>query len=156
MRSTISMLFVSLAGCAPSEPARTPQEIQAELAAASFEPYVEDRGDGLRVELLAPGDGPRVASGSRVTLHYNAYVPGEPKPFDTTRESGIPIELDLSGSAGPRPLPGLARGLLGLARGAKARLTIPAALAWGPSGNPGGGVPAGSDVVYAVEILEVR
>ncbi|MCK6448797.1 MAG: FKBP-type peptidyl-prolyl cis-trans isomerase [Planctomycetes bacterium] len=151
-----SALVGALAACGRNEHEPTAEELRAEVAAAHFTPYVEERAAGLRVEVLAPGEGPAITASSRVTLHYNAYVPGIEKPFDTTRESGIPLELDLSGGSGPRPLAGLALGLVGLKRGSKAKLTIGAPLGFGDTGNPGGGVPAGSDVVYAVEILEVR
>lgn len=151
-----SVLVGVFAACGHDDHEPTAEELRAEIAAAHFTPYVVERAEGLRIEVLAPGDGPEITASSHVTLHYNAYVPGVEKPFDTTRESGIPLQLDLSGASGPRPLAGLALGLVGLKRGAKAKFTIGAALGFGDAGNPGGGVPAGSDVVYAVEILEVR
>jgi FKBP-type peptidyl-prolyl cis-trans isomerase len=158
MRLAILTFVLPLAACSPSE---TQAPVASESAAPAvaqpaFEPTVVQRENGLKIELLAPGSGPTIAIDSRVTLHYAAYVPGNEKPFDDTREGGIPLELDLSGRHGPKPLAGLALGLVGLRRSAKAKLTIPAALAWGDAGGPGSSVPPQSDVVYSVEILEVR
>ncbi|MBI5434109.1 MAG: FKBP-type peptidyl-prolyl cis-trans isomerase [Planctomycetes bacterium] len=162
MRLANSMWLVPLAACSPSAPsqpeadAAAAETSAATLAPAPFQSYVERRDDGLRVEVFAPGDGPAITASSRVTLHYNALLPEAAKPFDTTRETGIPLELDLSGASGPKPIRGLALGLIGLKRGSKAKLTVPPALAWGEAGNPAGGVPEKSDVIYSVEILEVR
>ncbi|MCE9596312.1 MAG: FKBP-type peptidyl-prolyl cis-trans isomerase [Planctomycetes bacterium] len=152
MRLALPILFVALTACTPA----TSEHASETAATATFETYVEKRDDGLQIEVFAPGDGPAIGPTSRVVLHYNALLPGATKPFDSTRESGIPLELDLGASSGPKPVPGLARGLIGLKRGAKAKLTLPPALAWGDAGNPANGVPAASDVVYSIEILEVR
>jgi FKBP-type peptidyl-prolyl cis-trans isomerase FkpA len=156
VRASLSILLV-LGACSPS-PSDVPAAHAAEHApaASTFRPYVEQRDGGLRVEWLAPGEGPTITATSHVVLHYNALLPGATKPFDTTRESGIPLELDLGAAHGPKPVSGLCLGLVGLKRGSKAKLILPPALAWGEAGNPANGVPAGSDVVYSVEILEVR
>lgn len=162
MRLANLMWLVPLAACSPSAPspsdasAAHAETTAATLAPVDFQSYVEERADGLRVEVFAPGDGPAITASSRVTLHYNALLPQASKPFDTTRETGIPLELDLAGNGGPRPIRGLELGLIGLKVGSKAKLTVPPALAWGDAGNPAGGVPAKSDVIYSVEILEVR
>lgn len=110
-----------------------------------------ERSGGLVVEILRDGEGPAIRTGSRVTLHYVARPAGSSQPFDSTRARGVPMSLEY----GRTPLvPGLRRGLEGLAPGAQARIFVPANLAWGDSEE--GPVPPGTNVVFEVEILQVR
>ncbi len=169
--TTILLATLSLAACSqenaePKVDTKSESSASAEHEAAptsttpalpnDFETKVYDRGDGLKVEIYAPGSGPEIATGSHVRFHYDARIVGKSETFDSTRGSGIPMELEIGSSRGPKPIEGLSRGLIGLRAGSRAKLTIPAKLAWGEQGNSQIGVPPNSEVSFAVEILSVQ
>jgi FKBP-type peptidyl-prolyl cis-trans isomerase len=118
-------------------------------------PRTEQRGDGLVVEVHAPGQGASVTAQDSVRVHYTAFLPGSEKPFASTRASGAPLVVHLA-SGRPRVIEGLRRGLVGLRPGARVTLRIPAALAWGADGIPSSGVPADADVVFEVDVLALE
>jgi FKBP-type peptidyl-prolyl cis-trans isomerase len=171
MRPLVAACLVLLAACSPAEPDQaststeaTPEQhasasaakAAAEASDAPAQPTVIDRGDGLTVEVERAGAGVEVAGDSSVTLHYRAFVAGAEKPFDSSYDAGLPLDVKLGAGARPRLIDGLARGLVGLRAGSKAKLKIPAALGWGSAGNEGSGVPKDADLVYEVEVVGVR
>jgi len=92
---------------------------------------------------------------SQIVVRFHGTIADGPV-IDTTR-GGDPV--------GPWPLdqlmPGWQRGLVGMRAGGIRRLEIPAALAYGdlPVSDPDTGevrIPAGSDLVYTVELIELR
>ena len=141
-------------------------------------PITEQRGDGLVVEVTERGDGPAIAAGASILLHYDAFLAerpaasgepveagagdgpegerAEPTPFDSSRTRGAPLHLRLESGARPRVIEGLRRGVLGLRAGSRATLRIPAHLAWGSAGNAGIGVPPDAAVVFEVHVLSVE
>lgn len=162
MRARSLLVLVLLAACdrtrAPESPdSAGPGDASAPASeSARPQPRVIDLGDGAAVEILVPGEGPAPQAGGRVLFHYKAFVQGQSEPFDTTRKVGIPLEVELDGSSSRRPIEGLARALPRLRQGTRARVTIPALLGWGAAGNPGAGVPPDSDLMFEVEVVDVR
>lgn len=122
--------------------------------AATSSPRRIDHGDGLVTEIFEQGDGKRVSSGSKVRLHYRAHEAGEGEPFDSTYATGVPIELVIGGGAGGRSIPGLDRGLIGLAEGCEARIGVPARFAWRDA-TPPSGVSKDSELVFWVRVVSV-
>ncbi len=101
---------------------------------------------GLAILVLKPGAGTQHPSaGSRVTLNYTGWT-ADGDLFESTVTSGHPASFQL-GTA----LAGWREGLKYMVAGEKARLWIPAALAYGehPANKM---VPAG-DLVYDIELL---
>jgi FKBP-type peptidyl-prolyl cis-trans isomerase len=151
--------FIVLAGCggdgddvSPKDPGASTTPAGDSSAAAGAAAI--DMGDGLLLEVLRPGDGPVASTGCRVGVTYRARVKDAETPFDATPAGGAPLEFTL-GVSKLRVIEGLSRGLDGLREGARAKLTIPSALAWGASGNPSAGVPENADVVYEVHLVSV-
>lgn len=110
----------------------------------------------LAVHVTKPGDGTPATAGRRVWIDYSASLVDAAKPFDSTRATRAPLEVDLSVGARLPVIEGLRRGLEGLKPGCTARLEIPAKLAWGEKGNPAVGVPANADVVFEVTVIDVQ
>jgi FKBP-type peptidyl-prolyl cis-trans isomerase len=102
--------------------------------------------DELRIEELAPGDGPTAEPETEVTIRFTA-----------TLEDGTPILranepytflLDMG-----EVIVGLDRGVTGMRAGGKRRLTIPPSLGYANRGAPG--IPKGATLVFEVELLAV-
>ena len=96
------------------------------------------------------------SSGSTVRLHYEAFLAEAEAPFDSTYRGGMPLCFGLESGARPRVIDGLRMGLTGLRAGTRATLHIPAALAWGATGNPSIGVGENADVTMIVHLLSVE
>lgn len=143
-----------VAGAAEGDAASAASGTEGGPAEEAQEPEV-----GLVVEILEHGDGPIVHTGATIRVHYEAWLAeahaGDGAPFDSSLSRLVPLELRL-GSSGADVIEGLARGLLGLRTGCRARLLIPAELGWGATGNPAAGVAPDSDLVYEVRVLSVR
>lgn len=110
----------------------------------------------LGVQVTKTGTGTAAGTGRQVTIHYRASLPDAEKPFDSTFSSNRPLEVQLGPDAKLKVIEGLRRGLEGLTPGSEVRLEIPASLAWGEKGNPAVGVPANSDVIFEVHVLDVQ
>lgn len=110
----------------------------------------------LGIEVTKTGTGTAATAGRHVTIHYKASIADAEKPFDSTFASNRPLEVELGVGAKLHVIEGLRRGLEGLMPGSEVRLKIPASLAWGEKGNPAVGVPANADVVFEVQVLDVR
>lgn len=110
----------------------------------------------LGIQVTKTGSGTAATEGRTVTLHYKATLADGEKPFDSTFATRRPIEVVLGAGAKLPVIEGLRRGLEGLTPGSEARLQIPAGLAWGEKGNPAVGVPADADVVFEIQVLDVR
>lgn len=116
-------------------------------ASVPLEREEQNTPSGLRYLDLLEGLGPAVADGDRVRIEYEARLEDGTR-IDSTLERGKPLLVRV----GEAPLAGLNEGLVGMRRGGKRRLSIPAALAYGEQGVPGL-VPAGATIVIEVELL---
>ena len=104
---------------------------------------------GLKLLVQEKGSGPVVVKGRPVQLHYYGYLPNGTM-FDNSFEKRHPLAFP----AGVGQVnAGLDEGVQLLNRGARAYLFIPNKLAYGNEEDAGGKIPAGSDLVFYVEIL---
>lgn len=104
------------------------------------------------VDVIA-GTGPELQAGQTAVVHAMLVRGDNLVVLTDTWASNTPTELLLvpNGAA----LPGLVEGLVGARVGAQRVITIPAADAYGPDGNPRIGLPAGADLIVVVEVLGV-
>jgi FKBP-type peptidyl-prolyl cis-trans isomerase len=130
---------------AASDPALAAASDTAQGALARSE-----REGGLVLELQRAGDGRAARAGDRVRFHQRITSADGTREFDSTWASGVPLEARLGHG---ELIAGLERGLDGLAPGARAKLEVPAALAWGSTGF--GSVPADTALVIELELLGV-
>lgn len=104
---------------------------------------------GVVAEDMKIGDGKEVKPGAVVTVHYHGTLASNGNKFDSTYERSSPATMPLT-----MLIKGWQVGIPGMKIGGVRKLTIPAAMAWGdkPFGEA---IPASSDVVFIMEVLDV-
>jgi len=105
---------------------------------------------GLKVEVLQEGDGILPVQGQKVFVHYKGMLL-DSTVFDQSYDRGEPIAFPIGTG---RVIPGWDEGIAMLSVGSKARLTIPADLAYGDREIPG--IPANSTLVFEVEMMDIQ
>ncbi len=109
---------------------------------------VETTDSGLQYEILKEGDGEKPSGEDRVRVHYTGeLISGE--VFDSSRERGEPVTFGLN-----QVIPGWIEGLQLMSEGSRAKLYIPAELAYGPGGNQR--IGPNETLVFDVELLEIN
>ena len=114
----------------------------------------QQRINRLEIEDLYVGSGKTVAEGDQVTVNYIGSLADDGEIFDSSYKSGD-SQTESSTFALDRVIAGWSEGLLGMKVGGQRRLSIPAYLAYGQEGHPDGGVPADSDLIFQIELLDV-
>lgn len=113
---------------------------------------------GLRYAVRQPGTGPLASPGTRVTVHYTGFLP-DGKVFDASVKQGGPIRVRAGRG---EVIKGWDEALLLLPEGTRARLWIPARLAYGGKGarNPDDEsrylIPPDTDLVFELEVVKVK
>ncbi|WP_030484335.1 FKBP-type peptidyl-prolyl cis-trans isomerase [Nocardioides aequoreus] len=103
----------------------------------------------LQAYTLVEGEGPRIENPERVTAHYLGQVWGGDEPFDSSYERGEPSTF----SVGLSVVEGWSRGLEGVREGSRVMLVIPPRLGYGDEDREG--IPAGSTLVFVIDVLGV-
>lgn len=99
------------------------------------------------VELEA-GDGDTLELGDTALIRYVYFRADNGVALETNWANeavGIPYNEEL--------LPGLLDGMDGMQVGERRAITIPPDEAFGPDGNPQAGLPAGTDIVFVIELV---
>ena len=106
------------------------------------------------------GKGKEATLGSNVVVHYTGWFhkPLAPKQrgrkFDSSLDAGRePLEFQLGAG---RVIKGWEQGVAGMKVGGKRTLIIPSALAYGKRGAGGGEIPPDADLIFDVELLNVK
>ena len=92
-------------------------------------------------------------------MHYTGWLhkPLAPKQrgkkFDSSFDRGEPLNFQLGAGS---VIKGWEQGVTGMKVGGKRTLIIPSALAYGKRGAGGGVIPPDSDLIFDVELLDVR
>ena len=125
---------------------------QPRVTGAIDDPQIEvpagDPPQELVVQTLIRGAGPEVTADSTITADYRAWL------WDGT-------QVDDTYAAGPEPgalstlIPGWAEGLPGQTVGSRVLLVVPPAMAF-PDGVPEANIPAGSTIIYVVDVLHAQ
>lgn len=103
---------------------------------------------GLRYEIIEEGSSTRPGATDKVKVHYEGkLINGD--MFDSSLRRGEPIEFGLN-----RVIKGWTEGLQLIGEGGKIKLYVPAELGYGSTARPG--IPAGSTLIFDVELLEVN
>ncbi|MCL7945580.1 FKBP-type peptidyl-prolyl cis-trans isomerase [Marinobacter sp. ATCH36] len=109
---------------------------------------VETTDSGLQYEIVEEGNGEKPTAEDRVQVHYTGeLISGE--VFDSSRERGEPVTFGLN-----QVIPGWTEGLQLMSEGSRAKLYIPAELAYGPGGNQR--IGPNETLVFDVELLEIN
>jgi len=131
----------------PSQTAQTTQQTTKELP-VDQSMIVTDPITELKTEDTQEGTGAEATAGATVKVNYKGAIAKDGKIFD---QSSKPIELSLS-----QVIDGWKEGIPGMKVGGKRKLLIPAAKAYGAQGTPDGSIPPNSDLVFEVELVEVK
>jgi len=104
---------------------------------------------GLQYEELTAGTGKNPVAADTVKVHYKGQLI-DGTEFDSSYSRGEPVSFPLNGV-----IPGWTEGLQLMKEGGKARLVIPADLAYGPGGM-GNAIGPNETLVFEVELLEIN
>jgi FKBP-type peptidyl-prolyl cis-trans isomerase FkpA len=146
MRSTFSaaaLALTVLAGAASTVRA------DAALAAAAKEASATVTKSGLVYRSLKDGTGASPAASDKVKVHYKGTFP-DGKEFDSSYKRNEPTEFPLNGV-----IPCWTEGVQLMKVGGKAKLTCPAAIAYGARGA-GGVIPPNATLVFEIELLAIN
>jgi FKBP-type peptidyl-prolyl cis-trans isomerase len=106
---------------------------------------------GLKYSLLSPGDGATYPkAGDVVAVHYTGWF-ADGKKFDSSRDRGEPLYFEVGRG---KVIKGWDEALPLLSKGARAKLTVPSDLAYGPAGRPPR-IPGNATLTFDVELLDV-
>jgi FKBP-type peptidyl-prolyl cis-trans isomerase FkpA len=108
--------------------------------------------DGLVIEEIKVGSGKEALDGKKVSVHYTGTLLNG-KKFDSSRDRNQAFEFSLGAG---QVIKGWDQGVKGMKIGGKRKLTIPAALAYGDRDVGNGLIPAGSTLMFDVELLKVE
>lgn len=115
-----------------------------------------DLGEALLVDVLREGTGKVARATSTVALHYEGRTETGDEPFVSTRGRFQAERFELDPKSSRRPIEGLARALVGLAQGARVRVHVPGHLAYGKAAVREFGIDEHADLLFDVELVEVR
>ncbi|MGF7228789.1 MAG: FKBP-type peptidyl-prolyl cis-trans isomerase [Candidatus Saccharibacteria bacterium] len=93
------------------------------------------------------GTGSTAKAGDTVTVDYTGAVAATGIIFQSSKDSGNPVSLDLN-----NVIEGWKEGIPGMKVGGVRRLLIPAAMAYGANPPSGSGIPANADLVFDVTL----
>ena len=111
---------------------------------------------GVELETLTEGTGPSPAADDVVFVKYVGKL-ADGTEFDRSQEVPLPVE-GIFPEGNPLPLaqmvPGFREGAMKMQKGGKYTLFIPADQGYGASPPPGAPIPANSDLVFDVELVD--
>jgi peptidylprolyl isomerase len=110
---------------------------------------------GLRYEDHKVGDGAEAVKGKIVVVHYTGWLDDhgkKGKKFDSSVDRGKPFTFPLGAG---RVIKGWDEGVAGMKVGGKRTLYIPSSLGYGARGA-GRAIPPNADLIFDVELLEVK
>jgi FKBP-type peptidyl-prolyl cis-trans isomerase FkpA len=120
------------------------------LAAAAAEAGALTTPSGLVYRSLKEGSGASPAATDTVKVHYRGTFP-DGREFDSSFKRNQPASFPLN-----RVIKCWTEGLQRMKVGGKARLTCPAAIAYGDKGAGGGEIPPGAVLRFEVELLAIN
>ena len=107
----------------------------------------------LAVNTQRPGDGTtRPAPGDKLSMHYVGTLAGSGAKFDSSRDRGKPFDFTIGVG---QVIKGWDQGVMKMSLGERATLQIPSELGYGRRGA-GRAIPPNADLVFDVELLEIR
>lgn len=104
----------------------------------------------LEIIDISAGTGPEVPKGATITAHYTGALCKNGIIFQSSHDFGRPITFGLD-----QVIQGWTQGVPGMRVGGMRRLIIPAEMAYGSS-SPARNIPANSDLVFDIELTEIK
>ena len=143
-------------------PANPANPVNPNPDATQAAPTAQPAQQGPQVEKIdhVVGKGKEATVGSTVVVNYTGWfykplaLKQHGKKFDSSLDAGRePLEFRLGAR---QVIKGWEQGVAGMKVGGKRTLIIPSELAYGKRGAPGGGIPADADLIFDVELLNVK
>lgn len=122
---------------------------QDALTRAALEPGAATTPSGLIYRSLKEGTGPSPQASDTVRVHYRGTFP-DGREFDSSYKRGQPATFPLN-----RVIKCWTEGVQRIKVGGKAKLTCPAAIAYGERGA-GSDIPPGATLQFEVELLGIE
>lgn len=111
---------------------------------------VKTTPSGLQYKVLTEGTGKSPKATDTVTVNYRGSLL-DGTEFDSSYKRGEPISFPLN-----RVIPGWTEGVQLMKEGAKYQFYIPANLAYGKQGTPGGPIGPDETLIFDVELIKVK
>ena len=128
--------------------AQNKAQSEAYLEKNKAEDGVKLTESGLQYQVLREGQGKQPTAENTVKVHYSGTLI-DGTTFDSSYQRNEPVDFPVTGV-----IPGFSEGLLLMKEGAKYRLVIPAAQAYGEQGPPT--IGPNQTLIFEVELLEVK
>jgi FKBP-type peptidyl-prolyl cis-trans isomerase FkpA len=119
------------------------------LARAAAEKGAVVTDSGLVFRSIKEGTGAAPLATDTVRVHYRGSFP-DGREFDSSHSRGQPATFPLN-----RVIKCWTEGVQRMQVGGKAKLTCPAAIAYGERGTPGGPIPPNATLIFEVELLGI-
>jgi FKBP-type peptidyl-prolyl cis-trans isomerase FkpA len=163
--------FLTLLLAAAAAGAQDSTQTQAQTTAANpgstqqttdtpAQPTVQSTAPQIQIIDTVVGKGKEATIGSTVVVNYTGWfykplaVKQRGRKFDSSLDAGR-TPLDFRLGAG-QVIKGWEQGVAGMKVGGKRTLIVPSQLAYGSRGAPGGSIPPNSDLIFDVELLDVK
>ncbi|MFT4025859.1 MAG: FKBP-type peptidyl-prolyl cis-trans isomerase [Novosphingobium sp.] len=141
----LSLLAAALASAAPApDPRIIPLPLNPVIPAAQRTCAVKT-ATGLGYTELRAAAGPKPAAGDVALINYIGYLAATGATFDQAMTAPLPVD---------GVIPGFAEGLKLIPTGGIYRLCVPASLGYGA--EAAGQIPANSDLVFQVELVDKK
>ncbi len=106
--------------------------------------------NSLVIDDVVFGDGPEVAVGDTVTVHYIGKLQNG-QEFDNSNKRGTPFTFTVGEG---RVIEGWEKGIIGMKKGGQRVLVIPPQMAYGTNGA--GPIPPNATLIFAITLLEIN
>lgn len=152
---TESEVYADIAKEVQKEKGREMTEVQAYLKDKNINAQMTK--DSVFVAVENPGDASAKAdSGLQVTVKYKGILMKTDSIFDTNMDKSKNHDQPFDIVLGQHMvIPGWESGLKMFGKGGKGKIIVPAFMGYGPQGG-GGAIPPNSNLVFDVEILDVK
>jgi FKBP-type peptidyl-prolyl cis-trans isomerase FkpA len=151
IRQTTLIALLLAAAAASAQQGASPSTAPVDVSASP--------ASQVQVTDLKVGAGKEATLGSTVRVHYTGwfYKPlarnQRGRKFDSSLDRRDPLEFRLGAG---QVIKGWEQGVAGMKVGGKRTLVIPSGLAYGKRGAGGGEIPPDSDLIFDVELLDVK
>lgn len=104
----------------------------------------------LKIETLTEGSGPALVAGQNAVVNYRGTLT-DGTEFDSSYKRNQTFTVENVGNA--QVIEGWNKGLIGMKKGEKRRLTIPPTLGYGSSGQ--GSIPGNATLIFEIELMDI-